>query len=95
MVWLGIDRTESGQAVYSIGQGDRPPAADDEKLTLPQVLERLDARLKQSALGLPVRIAGHKRLPFGAVKSLTAELERRKRPGGVTEIKAEVNEKSS
>jgi hypothetical protein len=25
---------------------------------------------------------------------LTVELERRKRPGGVTEIKAEVNEKS-
>lgn len=95
MVWVGIDRLENGQPVYSIGQGDRPPAADDEKLTLPQVLERLDARLKQSALGLPVRIAGNKRLPFGAVKALTAELERRKRPGGVTEIKAEVNEKSS
>lgn len=95
MIWVGIDRAANGSPVFSIGQGDKPAAPGDEKLTLPQVLSKLDAKLKESVIGRPVRVAGNKRLPFGEVQKLTAELERRKRPGGITEIKAEVNEKSS
>src|SRR4051812_40141468 len=95
MIWVGVDRAENGAAVFSIGQGDKPAAAGDEKLTLAQVLAKLDAKLKESVIGRPVRLAGNKRLPFGEVQKLTVELERRKRPGGITEIKAEVNEKSS
>jgi biopolymer transport protein ExbD len=95
MIWIGIDRVENGSPIYSIGQGDRPPDVGDEKLTLTQVLAKLDAKLKEAMTGRPVRVAGHKQLPYGAVHQLTVELEKRKRPGGVTEIKAEVNEKSS
>jgi biopolymer transport protein ExbD len=95
MIWVGVDRAENGSPVYSIGQGNRPPDAGDDKLTLPKVLDRLDAKLKESVIGRSVRVVGNKRLPFGEVQKLTVELERRKRPGGVTEIKAEVNEKSS
>ncbi len=95
MFWIGVDRAENGAPVYSIGQGDRPAAPGDEKLTLPQVLDRLDANLKRIGVGCPVRVAAHKRLPFGAVRQLTAELEKRRGRLGVTDIKAEVNEKSS
>ena len=73
----------------------RPAADGDEKLTLRQVLDRLDTNLKRVGVGCPVRVAGHKRLPFGAVQQLTAELEKRRGRTGVTDIKAEVNEKSS
>jgi biopolymer transport protein ExbD len=95
MIWIGVDRSENGQAVYSIGQGDRPAADGDEKLSLPQVLQRLDARIKAVGVGCPVRIAGHKRLPYGTVKQLMAELEKRRGRDRVIEVKAEVNEKSS
>jgi biopolymer transport protein ExbD len=94
MIWIGIERAENGSPTYSIGQGDRPPAAGDDKLTLPQVLEKLDARIKETP-GCRVRVAGNKRLPFGAVKQLAAELEKRRGLNGIADIKAEVNEKSS
>jgi biopolymer transport protein ExbD len=95
MIWIGIDRVENGSPVYSIGQGDSPPEANDKGLTLPEVIERLDGKIKSIGVGVPVRIAGNKRLPFGAVQTLTAELEKRRGRSGVTDIKAEVNEKSS
>lgn len=95
MIWIGIDRAENGSSIYSIGQGDRPPAGDDDKLALPKVLERLDAKIKEIGGGARVRVAGHKKLPFGAVQQLTAELEKRRGQAGIIEIKAEVNEKSS
>jgi biopolymer transport protein ExbD len=92
MIWIGIDRSENGPPVYLLGQGDRPAEDGDEKLTLPQVLKKLDARLTGPSR---VRVAGHKRLPFGAVQALTVELEKRRAPDKIVEIKAEVNEKSS
>ncbi|HEX4589115.1 MAG TPA: biopolymer transporter ExbD [Gemmataceae bacterium] len=95
MIWIGVDRAENGTPVYSIGQGDKPAAEGDERLPLPQVLDRLDARLKAASVGCPVRVAGNKRLPFGTVRQLTAELEKRRGPNRITDIKAEVNEKSS
>ncbi len=94
MIWIGIDRLENGSPVFSIGQGDQPAKPTDEKLTMDQLLNKLDARLKEVG-GVPVRVAGHKRLPFGVVQQLTAELEKRRGRTGITEIKAEVNEKSS
>jgi biopolymer transport protein ExbD len=95
MLWVGIDRGDNGAPVYSFGQGDRPAAHGDEKLTQAQVLERLDAKLKSLDVGCTVRVAGHKKLPYGTVQQLTAELEKRKGPRRITEIKAEVNERSS
>jgi biopolymer transport protein ExbD len=95
MIWIGVDRLDNGAAVFSIGEGDRPAVPADDKLSLPDVLSRLDARLKATGVGVPVRVAGHKRLPFGVVQQLTAELEKRRGRTGITEIKAEVNEKSS
>jgi biopolymer transport protein ExbD len=95
MLWVGIDRGENGAPVYSFGQGDRPAEAGNEKLTLPQVLDRLDTKLKSLDVGCTVRVAGHKKLPYGTVQQLTAELEKRRGPRRITEIKAEVNERSS
>jgi biopolymer transport protein ExbD len=95
MIWIGIDRADNGAPIYSIGQGDRPAEPGDDKLKLPEVLTRLDAKIKAVGVGVPVRVAGHKRLPFGAVRDLTAELEKRRGRTGITDIKAQVNEKTS
>jgi biopolymer transport protein ExbD len=92
MIWIGVDRMENGSPTYSIGQGDRPAETGDDNLALPQLLKRLDARLTTPCR---VRIAGHKRLPNGTVQQLMRELSKRSGPGGITDIKAEVNEKSS
>ncbi len=95
MFWVGIDRSESGAPVYSLGQGSRPAEEADRNLTLPQVLARLDAKLGESRHGSVVRVAANKKLPFGVVQQLTAELEKRRHPSRIVEIKAEVNERSS
>jgi biopolymer transport protein ExbD len=94
--WVGIDRSEGGKPVYSLGQGDRPPQEADRNLTQEQVLARLDSKIKESAssFGVSVRVAAHKQTPFGTVQELTAELEKRRGSGRITEIKAEMNERS-
>jgi biopolymer transport protein ExbD len=95
MIWVGIDRTEAGAPAYSIGLGDRPAEDGDSGLTMPQVLERLDSKLKAAGHGCVVRVAANKKLPYGTVQQLNVELEKRRRPSGIIEIKAEVNERSS
>jgi biopolymer transport protein ExbD len=96
-LWVGIDRSEGGRAVYSVGQGDRPPDDRDRGLTLEQALDRLDGKIRSIAshYGVSVRVAAHKQIPFGTVQQLTAELEKRRGSGRVMEIKAEMNQRSS
>lgn len=95
MLWIGVDRRDAGKAVYSIGQGDMQAETADSELPIEQMLSKLDAKLAEVNGGLVVRIAGHKQLPYGVMQKLTAELEKRRRAGKISEIKAEVNEKSS
>ena len=59
------------------------------------MLVRLDKKVKSAGVGCPVRVAANKRLPFGVVEQLVTELSKRQGPTGITDIKAEVNEKSS
>jgi biopolymer transport protein ExbD len=94
--WVGIDRGDSGKPLYSLGQGDRPPQDADRNLTQDQVLARLDARIQESgaSFGVAVRVAAHKQVTFGTVQALTAELEQRRGRGRISEIKAEMNERS-
>src|SRR5439155_959787 len=84
---VGIDRGDGGRAVYSLGQGDRPPDEADRNLSQEQVLARLDARIREinSAFGVSVRVAAHIKIPFGTVQALTAELEKRRGRGQIME----------
>lgn len=95
MLWIGIDRSERGQAAYSLGAGDKMAESGDADLSLEQALDKLDARLANHAPGAVVRVAAHKQIAYGVVQKLTAELEKRRRAGKIAEIKAEVNERSS
>ena len=95
MLWVGVDRGDGNRPVYSLGQGDMQAESADSSLTIEHLLAKLDQRLKAAPAGAIVRVAGHKQLPYGVMQKLTAELEKRRRPGGIIEIKAEVNEKSS
>jgi biopolymer transport protein ExbD len=94
MIWVGVDRGANDAPVYSIGQGDRPAGPGDDGLSFDQLLGKLDERLKSAGVGRPVRVAGNQRLPFGTMRRLTAELQKRRGPTGITEIKAEVKETS-
>jgi biopolymer transport protein ExbD len=95
MIWVGVDRGDDGKPTYSIGQGDMQAESADSQLSQDQMLAKLDAKLREFNVGLIVRIAGHKQLPYGVMQKLTAELEKRRRAGKISEIKAEVNEKST
>ncbi|MCS6851826.1 MAG: biopolymer transporter ExbD [Gemmataceae bacterium] len=92
MIWIGIDRDAAGQPVYSIGQGQAPPDAEDTGLSEEQVLQRLDARLRQHRGQVEVRVAAHRQLPFETVRRMTVHLQRRK-PLGISRIYGEVSEK--
>src|SRR5438093_597473 len=107
--WLQQGRIVGGDRVRAEGGGNwdlvsasplfatyLPPQDADRNLTQEQVLARLDAKIKEfaSSFGISVRVAAHKQTPFGTVQALTAELEKRRGPGRINEIKAEMNERS-
>jgi len=83
MIWVGVQAVEADPSAlpyYSIGEGENPPASkDDEGLTEKQVLERLDAKLKERAgLKVDVQVRGDANLQAGYVRRLQVELERRR-----------------
>jgi biopolymer transport protein ExbD len=98
MIWIAIRAVEADPdqpPAYSIGDGDRPPASrDDEGLDQKQVLERLDAKLKERGGKLAeVQIKADENLPSGFVRLLQLELEKRRnviirKYQGVTEKKS-------
>jgi biopolymer transport protein ExbD len=94
MVWVGIDRDRDGNAVYSIGEGQRPAEADDSQLAFDQLLLRLDRRLQEADSPVDVRVAAHEDLPYEVVQKLTVELEKRRTARRVQRILSEVTEKN-
>jgi biopolymer transport protein ExbD len=93
-LWVGIDCGPGGAPVYSFGEGSKPPAEGNIGLTETQVLEKVDARLREQAGRYVVRVAANKQLPYETVQRLTQLLEQRK-PKGVDSVVAEVSEKKS
>lgn len=91
-LWVGISRGPGGNPDYSFGEGSKPPAEGNSGLTEAQVLEKLDARLREQAGQYTVRLAADKQLPYETVQHLSLLLEQRK-PKGVASVVAEVNEK--
>ncbi len=80
MLWVGIDRGGNGEPVYSLGEGDRPPADDDKTFTtLPQLMARFDEKLKERDRPAEVLVRGHEDLPAGVVRKVQVELEKRGR----------------
>jgi biopolymer transport protein ExbD len=93
MIWIGLRAVEADPTAppsYSIGEGEKGPAGkDDEGLTEKQVLDRLDAMLKDRAAELEkrggrksdlkaeVQIRADANLPSGFVRRLQLALERR------------------
>ena len=80
LVWIGIDRDGKGDPVYSLGQGDRPPAGpEDERIkTQDELLKRLDARLAEKQGPVQINLRAHEELPSGVVLELRVELEKRR-----------------
>src|SRR5262249_44785195 len=87
MVWVGIDRVND-QPVYSVGQGDRGPAADAVKLDEQGAVRKVEELLAEGPV--EVRIPAERRLPYEVVKGMTVLLEQR-RHRGVRKIFAEVS----
>ncbi|HKI30547.1 MAG TPA: biopolymer transporter ExbD [Gemmataceae bacterium] len=81
MIWIGIHAVEADPTfppTYSIGDGEKPAATDDEGLTEKQVLEKLDARLKErGGKAVEVQVRGDETLPAGRVRHLQLKLELR------------------
>ena len=93
-VWIAVSPTADGTPVYSIGQGEAAPAAEDQKLTEAQVLARLEAILKQQSEAVELRIAADRGLPGEVVMRLTGHVEKFKRNGMVRTVRGEVKEAS-
>jgi biopolymer transport protein ExbD len=72
--WIGIDRTEGGGIVYSLGKDDGGPALEDRQLTEEQVIKKLEARLR-SGRPVNVHIRGGQKVPYKYIKRVTVALE--------------------
>ena len=79
MIWIGIDKGAGDAPVYSIGEGDRPPAGPEDRdlASQKQVLDRLDAKLEARGNRVKVLVRGHEEMPTGVVRRLQIELEKR------------------
>jgi biopolymer transport protein ExbD len=91
--WVSVDFGPGTDPVYSLGEGENVAATSDENLTLPDLIERLKAKLANREAGhaVSVRVAANRRLPFETVRGLATELNKLKQ-FGLVEIKAEVAE---
>jgi biopolymer transport protein ExbD len=93
-IWIGIDFNPDGPPFYSIGSGNKGPAAEDRKLTQGEALNRLDSLLRDRTESAEVRVAAHKMVPYDVVRDLSTELEKKKQAGkGIAGIQAEVGDK--
>jgi biopolymer transport protein ExbD len=93
MLWIGIDKVDD-RPVYSFGEGDKPAAEEDHKLSEAEVIKKLEARLKGIEDPVEVRITAHRDLPYETVKQFSAKLEPyRHTMRKISKISAEVNEK--
>jgi biopolymer transport protein ExbD len=94
-MWVGIEpRGGSGTVAYSLGEGEKPAAADDKGLSLDQLLKVIDRRLtdpNRKAMQLDFRVVADTGLPIEVVQRVIDELSKRKK-GGVGQIKAETSE---
>jgi biopolymer transport protein ExbD len=91
VVWIGIERVD-GRPVYSIGKGEEPAQKDDQRLTEQDLLQRLDARLKEGRANVQIR--ADRLLPYSVVKRMHILLELR-RDRGVGKISDVVSEERS
>jgi biopolymer transport protein ExbD len=90
---IQIDKRSSGETYYALRLGkDGPKPEDNNLMTLPELLARLDARLSEVQRPPEVRIACNKELPSQRVREVTRELEKRKAKGQIAYYSAEVNE---
>lgn len=92
-IWIGIDRQPDGKPLYSIGEGEKGAAPEDQNLTEGQVMEKFAGRMKGLQNSVEVRIPADRLLPYEVVKRMTVALEPYRQKGLIKAIRAEVNEK--
>jgi biopolymer transport protein ExbD len=91
MIWVGIDRDDKGQLVYSLGQGDQVENRKefrDKRLLLQEMGDTL-----QGHRGVDARIKANLHLPYEIVRDLHSDLEQFKADKRLKSILAEVSEK--
>jgi biopolymer transport protein ExbD len=93
LLWIGIDKAADGTPLYSLGQADESPRAEDQKLSKSEVLERLDERLKEGRVD--VTIKADQDLPYQVIKELTVALESRRSKGLIRQTFAGVSEREN
>jgi hypothetical protein len=93
MVWIGVRPGTDGQVEYLFGRkdGDKGQAFASRE----EVLAALDAHYQEEKRPVRVNIKAHRKLPFEAVRDLTADLEtfKRAQPPKVADVFTEVSEK--
>jgi biopolymer transport protein ExbD len=94
MLVVSMDLGADGQPVYSFAAGDAAPLPADTGISADEVIDRIRRSLKGREAGraLGVRVAAHHRLPFETVEKFASRLSAL-RPEGLSDIKAEVQER--
>jgi biopolymer transport protein ExbD len=92
LVWIGMDLDSQGDPIYSLGQGDKPPADEHKKLTQKEVLQHLDVLLRSKEGPVEVTIKAHEDTRAGDVRKLILELERPERRDKIIRKYAGVSE---
>ena len=95
IVTVQMDLRESGEAFYTVrvGKGRTIKPEDNNLVTLPEVMARLDKLLPEFDSPPEVRIACHQKVKQVRVRELVTKIDPYRRSGKISGYTAEVNEK--
>ena len=80
--WIGMNKGAGGELIYSLGEGDRGPAAGEERMSFEDVLKALDRRIKENDRPVEVRLRADETIQKGQIDHLKIELEKFRSRGG-------------
>jgi len=94
-LWIGIDKSAGGNALYSIGKDDKGAEPENQNLTEAEVLVKIAEGLKGRTEAVEVRITADRELPYETVKKMTVALEKYRQQRIIKNIRAEVSERKA
>ena len=92
-VWIGLERSPTGQIFYSLGKGDGGAAEGDRQLNEQQAIKRLAAlmALLKSGQKINVHVRADRSVPYRHIKRMTLALDQYK--AHILKVFAEVTTK--
>jgi len=90
-IWIGLERSPTGQISYSVGKGEGGAAEGDRQLNEPQAIQHMVALLPKGGQKVNVHVRADRTVPYRYIKRMTLVLDQYK--ADIRKVYAEVTTK--